>query len=203
MGADTELRTEPVEVPGTDDLPGSPRGEHEPGELAVEAYARDHEGLTEDDERDALDFLLAPKPPRQYAVPVDYDTESGVRPLKFIITGLDGRRIDAIEQANRSATTGVLDQITADCQIVAEAAVGIEGRPGHRVALDSEEYLTIRRPGKEPVKLASPADALEARFKTQLGLISGVAREVRRISGYDPQRVGIAQRRLVEAAGNS
>lgn len=187
------------------------------GERAVEAYARDHEDLTPADERDALDFLLAPKPPRQYGVRVQYDTEAGLKPLTFVIRGMDGRKLDSIEQANVSEATGTLDRITADCQLVAEATLCLEDASGRKVELGSPEFLTIRRPkavgagdelaeGEERFdehRLASPADALEARFKTQLGLLNGVAREIRRISGYDPERVGVARRRLVDAVGNS
>jgi hypothetical protein len=181
------------------------------GEAATEAFARDHEELTDDDERDALDFLLAPKPARLYGIPVQYDTEKGVMPLIFVVRGMDGRKIDAIEQRNVSAETGKLDAVTAECQLIAEACVFVEGRPGHQVKVTSDEFLTVRVPAPteadpramEMRKLASPADALEARFKTQLGLLSGVAAQIRRISGYDPRRVGEAERRLIGAVGNS
>lgn len=176
------------------------------GAAAVEAFARDHEGLSDEDERDALDFLLAPKPPRLYGITVDYDTEAGVRPLTFVVRGMDGRRLDAIEQANVSETTGKLDAISAECQLVAEATVYLEDRKGRQVKLDSEEFLTVRIPRGEDVetqRLASPAMALEARFRTQLGLIAGVAAQVRLLSGYDPRKVANPQRRMAAAVGNS
>jgi hypothetical protein len=191
------------------ELSEADRAEEERREAALEAFSRDHEALTDEDEQDALDALLAPKPPRLYGVPVQFDTERGLKKLTFVIRGTDGRKIDAIEQQNVSDTTGKIDRLTADCQIVAEACVQLEGLSGRTVKLSDEEFLTIRRPHPDREgemaehRLASPADALEARFKTQLGLISGVAREVRRISGYDPERVGAANRRLVTAAGNS
>lgn len=186
-----------------------PREPEEPGALAVEAYARGHEELTEENERDALDYLLAPKPPRLYGVTVQYDTDAGLRPLTFVIRGMDGRRLDAIEQAHVSEATGRLDRIAADCQLVAEGTAWLESASGRKVELDSAEFLTIRRPREghpetmEEHRLSAPPDALEARFRTQLGLLSGVARELRRISGYDPERIGVAQRRLVDAVGNS
>lgn len=187
--------------------PAQPLDREDRGAAAAEAFARDHEGLTEEDERDALDFLLAPKPPRLYGIPVDYDTEAGLRKLVFVVRGMDGRKIEAIETRNASETTGRIDQISAECQLVTEACVMLEGRAGHFVKLGDDAFLTIRvpksdAPGEfEESKLASPADALEARFKTQLGLVSGVAVQIRRISGYDAQRVGQAQRRLVDAVG--
>lgn len=179
----------------------------EKGELATEAYARDHADLSDVDERNALDFLLAPKAPRLYDVVVQYETEAGSRPMTFVVRGTDGRKLDAIEMSNVSEATGRIDQITADCQLVVESTVFLEAG-GRRVELSSEEFLTIVKPGKdgeadERIKLASPVDALEARFKTQLGLISGVSRQIRVVSGYDPARVGSANRRLVNAAGNS
>lgn len=181
-------------------LAADPEGK---GAAAVEAFARDHEGLTDGDERDALDFLLAPKPPRLYGIAVDYDTEAGVRKLTFVVRGMDGRRLDAIEQAHISETTGKLDVISAECQLVAEACVWLEDASGRRVEPKSDEFLTIQVPDKEPQKLASPAMAIEARFRTQLGLVAGVATQIRRVSGYDPSRVGSAQRRLADAVGNS
>lgn len=177
-------------------------------EASVEAYARGHEELTAENERDALDYLLAPKPPRLYDVKVEYETDTGTEPLTFVVRAMDGRKIDSIEQRNVSESTGQLDAITANCEVVAEACECIESKGGRQVKLDSEEFLTLRVPKPdapaetEPKRLASPAMALEARFRTQLGVIAGVAREVRRMSGYDPNRVGQAQRRLIEASGN-
>jgi hypothetical protein len=224
------ITTETDRAPGAEELPGRPaeveaasprasdatdaelaaaEAEERRQGNAVEAYARGHEGLTEENERDALDFLLAPKPPRLYDVKVTYDTEDGLRELVFVIRGMDGRMIDRIEQSHVSEATGRLDVISANCHLVAEATAFLSGRPGHEVKIDSAEFLTIRRPnpdnpeGYEETALASPVDALEARFKTQLGLIAGVSSEVRRVSGYDPERVGTAKRRLVNAVGNS
>jgi hypothetical protein len=175
----------------------------------VEAYARGHEELDAENERDALDYLLAPKPARLYDVKVDYETDTGTEPLTFVVRAMDGRKIDSIEQRNVSESTGQLDAITANCELVAEGCEGIESKSGRRVKLDSDEFLTLLVPKQggaegetEPKRLASPALALEARFRTQIGVIAGVAREIRRMSGYDPTRVGQAQRRLVEAAGN-
>lgn len=219
------VQTETTRVDGTEGptapLPGQPtvaaaqarRSSEDDAEAkqaaATEAFARDHEGLTDENERDALDFLLAPKPPRLYDVKVEYETEDGPRKLTFVIRAYDGRKIDDIEQSNRSEVTRKFDQITADCQLVGAATAWLEGRPGHRVELTSTEFLTVRMPNPDKAgemiehKLASPADALEAKFRTQLGIVSGVAQQIRRVSGYDASRVGMANRRLVNAAGNS
>jgi hypothetical protein len=180
------------------------------GEAAVEAYARDHEGLTGENERDALDHLLAPKPARLYDVKVQYDTEDGLLPLVFVIRGVDGRKLDRIEQECVSDVTGRMDSMTADLRIVAEEGCAWLETARRSLRLESEEFRTMRRakPDGEAGEMetfvhASPVEALEARFKTQLGLISGVAQRVRRISGFDAERVGQANRRLVAASGNS
>lgn len=195
-------------------IPGQPRvSPAEPqasdpeatGAAAAEAFARDHDGLTEENERDALDYLLAPKPPRMYGVKVEYETEDGTRSLTFVIRGVNGRKIDDLEQANvKDTPDGArrMDQISADLALVAEGCLKLV-TPKQEVELRSESFRTIIRPGHDPLLLASPAEALEARFGTQLGLVSGVAREIRRVSGYDPSKVGAAQRRLMDAAGNS
>jgi hypothetical protein len=159
-----------------DDEMSAAAEEHEArGEAAVEAYARDHEDIPEEAERDALDYLLGAKPPRLYGVPVEMETDRGSAPLTFVIRAQDGRKLDATE--------------------------------GRKVDPRSEEFRTmqVRRvdTGEETtITHASPEEALEAQFRTQLGLLAGVAREVRRVSGFDPAKVGQAQRRLVEAAGN-
>lgn len=181
------------------------------GAAAVEAYARDHMGLTDENERDALDYVLAPKPPRFYDVKVQYETEDGPVPLTFVIRGYDGRKIDAIESRNRDEMTNRLDQTTYDCELITEAGVMLESATGRQVRFDSDEFLTLKVPDPDDPtgqtiktqRVAAPPIALEARFKTQLGLLMGVANEIRSVSGYDPQRVGSAHRRLVVASGNS
>lgn len=157
------------------------------------------EKLTDEQEHSALHYLLGPRQRIESTVTVQYETPEGVMPLKFVIRAQDGRKIDAIEQANISETTGKVDQITANCQIVALATVAIVDEAGKSTDPKSDVFRTVN-PDAPP--LASPADALEARFRDQMGLLFGIAREVRRIGGWDPDKVGTAQRKLVTAAGN-
>lgn len=176
-------------------------------ENAVEAYAQDREDIPVEAERDALDYLLGAKPPRLYGVTVELETDDGPAPLTFVIRAMDGRKIDGIEQRNVAAGTGRVDVLAVDTQLVAEATTVLLSKSGRRLDPASEEFRTMlvtRTDTGEQTSIthASPAEALEARFRTQLGLLSGVAREVRRVSGYDPSKVGQAQRRLVEASGN-
>lgn len=179
-------------------------------DAAVEAYARDHAELTVENEQDALDYLLAPKRPRLYDVKVQYDTDDGRVPLTFVVRGMDGRKMESMEQRHRSDSTGLLDQTSYDCELIAASCVYLESGSGRQVRLNSDEFLTLKVPNPDGAegelmeqKVAAPPLALEKRFQTQLGLLMGVAREIRAVSGFDPQRVGSAHRRLVDAVGNS
>jgi hypothetical protein len=190
----------PAAPPVTTSTPSPERGKEEV-DLAAAG-----EKLTPEQEHNALHFLLGPRRPLQHKVTVQYETPEGVQPLTFLIRSMDGRAIDRIEQANVSEATGRVDQITANCQIVAEATQQIRDESGESVQPKSEQFRTVN-PEQPP--LASAADALEARFKDQLGLIAGIAREVRRVSGWDAEKVGTAERVLVDptpkqeaAAGN-
>lgn len=222
MEAGVKERTPPSDD-GADQVTATPRKEElSPEEArrlereearqdaAVEAFNRDHEELTEEDEQDALDYLLAPKKPRLYDVAVQYDTDDGRVPLTFVVRGMDGRKLEEMEKRHRSETTGELDVIGYDCELVATACEFLESRRGRKIKINSDEFLTVKVPDPDnpdgeliEQKIEAPPVALEARFRTQLGLLSGVARSIRFVSGYDPQRVGEARRRLVNASGNS
>jgi hypothetical protein len=156
------------------------------------------------DELAALDFLLGAPIPSVWDLWVTFDTPKGPARIKWTFHAMDGRKIDRIEQRNRNDNTGIIDQLTADSQIVAEGSLFIADATGREVKLTSDEFLTVpsATPGEAPLKLASPADAIEARFRTQLGIIGGIAREIRKVSGWDIERIGKAQRRLADAAGN-
>lgn len=167
-------------------------------QAAISKAAERPGDVTEEEARGALSYLLGARKPLPYEVKTTYETEHGPKPLTFVIRQVDGRKIDAIEGRHRDRTTGILDQIGADVSVAAEGLIAIEDESGARVAATSEEFRTVH-PEQPP--LASPIDALTARFATQLGILSGVAREVRRVSGWAPERVGQAERRLVDAAG--
>lgn len=198
--------------------PSAAEVEEQRGAAAVEAFAQDREGLTDADEKDALDWLLGSKPAAQFDVVIQFDTPAGPLPLTFTLAAQDGRKLEKIDQRHVSETTGMLDEIGAACEIVAEATVGVSGRPGHSIDLRSPEFLTMRVLNRETGeeqdhRFASPAEAIEQRFRTQLGLVQGAANRVRKVSGYDVSRVGDPKRRvqplrlendpLTHAAGNS
>lgn len=162
--------------------------------------------LDESEELSALDWLLGTPRPIVHDIPVDLETESGMRKLTFVTGRIDPRKIDGIELRNVQQSTGRVDRITADCEIIAELCTEMFDATGKRVSLRSDEFLTVpgaardHRGEPESLKLASPALALERRFGGQEGLLTLVAAEIRRLGGYDPQRLGTSQRRLVEAS---
>jgi hypothetical protein len=213
MEQDTQQHTPQAPTGMEDVAPAAPTAAAPPppaderGEAAVEAFARNHEGLEEKDERDALDWLLGSKPQVEYGVPVTLLTESGDATFTWVIRQMDGRKIDGIEARHRNEMTGKYDRIGADCDVAAEATVCLQSESGRKLDPKSEEFRTMRvrdtRNG-EVTTLVHPSagEAIAARFRLQLGVVSGVASEVRRISGYDPEKVGSAKRRLVVASGN-
>jgi hypothetical protein len=201
--------------PGTG-VGGSDRERKDPRFVAAQAAGGGERGrellehaaqgaeLNGDEEHAALDWLLGTPKPIMHEIPVDFETEKGMKKLTFLTRRIDPRKIDAIEIRNIQQSTGRVDRITADCEIIAESCdVLDDGR--RKVNLNSDEFLTVRLRNRdtgevEAVKLASPATALERRFVGQEGLLTLVSAEIRRLGGYDPQRLGTSQRRLVEAS---
>lgn len=162
--------------------------------------------LSDGEERTALDWLLGDPVAIPHAIPVEFETPDGIQKLEFIVRKMDTSKIDSIEQKHVNASTGRLDQIAADREIVATLvdAVTAPGDP-REVELTSSQFRTMRLRSKatgevETVTLATPMEAIAARFRGQEGLLMGIAREMRRIAGYDTARIGQAQRRLTEAS---
>lgn len=175
----------------------------EPGREMLEHAAMGAE-LSEAEERSGLDWLLGDPQPTVHDVPVQFETPEGMVTITFVLNQLDARKIDELEQQHVNRGTGVVDQFSCDVVIVAEATRYLIDATGRQIAIASEEFRSVnqRMPNGEvkSVLLASGPMALERRFQKQLGLLGGVAREVRRAAGFDPERVGKAQRRLVEAS---
>lgn len=175
--------------------------EREPGAGLVTHIANGAKPDDEQEEIDALDYILGTPRPFEHTVPVDYETPAGMGKIVFVLRMLDSHKIDEIEQ--RHITAGNIDQIGADVELVAEATKYLTNpRTGKVTELTSAEFLTFPDPkdAESTVQLASTHMALERRFYGQEGLLGGVAREVRRIAGFTPDRVGKAQRRLVAAS---
>lgn len=168
------------------------------GDQGLEMVAHSAQGAELDPEEEAkgLEFLLGAKPATVHEIEIQYETAAGMVPLTFVVRTVDTRRVDKIEARNIDQNTGQIDRLTADCEIVSDAAVAIRDGSGREVKIDSDEFLTFNRPDG-PFKHASPANALEERFRDQLGLITGVALEIKRASGFSPERVKKAKRLLV------
>lgn len=187
------------------EAPQSPQASVDDGDASqraaiAKAADPDRQRLSPEDEHGALSFLLGARQPLLYDVRTTYATPTGDKPLTFVVKQMDGRKIDEIETRHRNQTSGLLDQLSADTELVANACVEIVDDTGERTSPVSEQFRTTN-PQQPP--LASTAQALEVRFREQMGVLSGVAREVRRVSGWAPDRVQTAERRLVEASGNS
>jgi hypothetical protein len=143
------------------------------------------------EERDALDWLLGATKPLEYTVPVQYDTPDGKREIRFRIRQLDGSTIEAIDAANRKGDGpfAKLDVQGFNAELATEATLWIE-TDSRRVEIRSPEFL-----GGMP----SPPLAMALRFKYQPGILEGLAEKIREASAYSSDRIGNAQRVLVEA----
>lgn len=178
-------------------------GQGEKGRELLEHAAQGAE-LDHEEETAALDWLLGTPSPIVHEIPVDFETPKGMAKLTFVSRRIDPRKIDAIEVRNIQQSTGRIDRITSDCEIIVESCDVVQDAR-RTIKLNSDEFLTVpmrnRDTGEiERLKLASPAMALERRFVGQEGVLTLVAAEIRRLGGYDPQRLGTSQRRLVEAS---
>lgn len=147
-------------------------------------------------EESALDFFLGATYRPEYTVKVEFETSAGMRPLTFRLWALDDRelqRIDAAHRKDADSPFAKLDATGFNAEMVSKATKYITDG-ARRIAPDSEEFV-----GQIP----DPVAAMELRFKYQPGLLEGLAEEIRKLSGYSRDRVGSAQRALVDAAGNS
>lgn len=198
----------PQELRLTED--SQPPSPEERGIEALEEAAtapRDDKGKPEvsgETERTALDFLLSPPKRLEYKVPVSIDTEGGEKTLDLIVRSLPGQQLRDIERRNsKDGTLGPLAELD-DQRIAAEtvsaALVRIED-PRSGGTLDPRDPRFMQNSRGE--KIIDPVTALAARFEFQSGILSNVASEVRRISGYSSDRVGTAQRVMVDAVGSS
>lgn len=185
-GTPLTLTGEPAAPPPPDPhKPVLPEGAPEAVEEAARGRVPDMNA-----ERDVLDWLLAPQAPIVYEVPVEFDTEKGSMKLLFIIQSLDSMVIDRIERDNMDMTTGRSADLTINAEVVAAALIKFRSpTSGREIEISDAAFMS---------GVPSPAVALEQRFHWQAGLLAGVASEVRRASGWAPDRVGTARRTLVD-----
>lgn len=206
-----------VEVDGTDASPPLSEAEQQDprfvaaramsgGDPGAEMVAHAAQGASLDsaEERTALDFLLGEPIPLVHDVPVQYETPTGLMPMTFVITQIDAKKIDTIEQKHINPRTGMLNQFDANIELVAEATLHVTDPSGREMDLASEEFRRATRRNErgqvETFVVASSHLALERKFGLQLGLLNGVAQQIRFAAGFDTERVGKAQRRLVDAS---
>lgn len=200
MGAATEDQQKLGGSPATDD----------PGVTALEDAAtapRGKDGRPDVEagtEQTALDFLLRPPRRLTYITPVKIATEGGDVDVRFVLQSLPGRLLREIERRNtKNEEMGPLAEMD-DQRVAAEtvAASLTEIRdPATGASLSPRDKRFMVNARGEA--LVDPADALQARFEFQTGILSSLASEVRRISGWSSDRVGTAQRLMVDAVGSS
>lgn len=198
----TKLQQPGPGEPPTPDPRDAARGLPEDAPQAVVDQARGHD--SPEGRRSAVKLLLGQQRAPRYKVRVEFATDEGDVGMWFLVHSLDGKRIDAIERAHtdRNSVMGEMDELSVNAELVADATLTIsDGEPGtpeyeqgETTKVNSPEFLHGE---------ASSAEALKARFHWQSGLLAGLATQIRRISGWAPDRVGGAQRVLVELAGNS
>lgn len=181
-----------TEAPTTS--PSQPSAEDDAPAVLPPEVVKAAEGgtLSAREEMDALDFLLGATKPLEFDVPVLYDTPAGRKTLRFRIRQLDGATIEAVDVANRKGDGpfAKLDVQTFNAELVTEATRYIQSESGRQVEVRSQEFL-----GGVP----SPPLAMALRFKYQPGILDGLAEKIREVSAYSPDRIGTAQRVLVEA----
>jgi hypothetical protein len=142
-------------------------------------------------EVDGLEWLLGKSAPVPFKVPVDYETPQGRVKLVFHMHQLDAKRLDQIDAENRAGDGpfAKLDTLAFNAAVAVEATDKIVSSSGREVSPRSEEF----RGG-----LPSPELAMQLRFKFQPGLLEGLAEQVRQMAGMSSDRVGTAQRVVVE-----
>lgn len=164
--------------------------------------ARGHE--TPEGRVSAVKHLLGQQRAPRYKVRVLFATDEGDAVMWFYIRALDTARIRAIEDAHtdKQSVLGDMDELSVNAELIVDSTMTIsDGEPG------TPEYdeLPQVKPNDEQFMrgVVSSADALRARFHWQEGLLAGLASNVRRISGWAPDRVGQAERVLVDVSGGS
>lgn len=189
----------------SDDLPdGAPEGLQRAADgeedLAPEERGSEAEHDTAEGQAEvgALDFLLGDTPPIKYDVNVVIDVPGGkTAELTFVIRQVDGKRILGLEDEH---TTGIgpfarLDDVPFNAALVAEGTIEIiDKKTGRKVTPDDQEWIGDHQ---------TPALAMEHRFSYSAGVLSGLAGQIRSVSGWAPGRVGNAERPIRDAVRSS
>jgi hypothetical protein len=149
------------------------------------------------EERSALDWLLGATQAPEFDVNLEYDTPDGLKPIVFHLKGLDDKKIEEVEERNRTGEGpfAKLNVGAFNAELTAEALMYVlDPKTGRKIDPGSTEFR-----GDIP----SIALALEGRFRYQPGLLEGVAERIREKAGYARGRVGTAKRAVTAAVGGS
>jgi hypothetical protein len=161
------------------------------------AGAEGHEPITAQQEHDAVFYLLSTPQPILWQTDVKYETPEGTAVLEWIVRSLKPSEIDEPERRYLKAAGSPedLDDIGLAAEIIVKATLRVTDKASQRIIdLNSKEF----RAG-----VASSAEALKIRLEYQGGILPSLANEIRRISGWGPDRVGQARRVLVDVASKS
>lgn len=152
----------------------------------------DDKGTDTAGERTALDWLLGATIPLPYTVKVEYDTPDGLKTLVFGLHQVDDGKLQALDGENRLGDPPFqkLDVGGFNAAVVAEACDYIlDPATGQRIDPKTPEFR-----GGVP----STPMAFRIRFKNQPGLLEALAERIREKAGFGSERVGAAQRSVVE-----
>jgi hypothetical protein len=172
---------------GLKEAAGGPLDEGHSDKDAAEAAAK---------EKGALDFMLSNPSPQPFKVDALVDTPAGLKKLTFHMKQLDGSRIEAIENEH---TQGVgpfatADRLKINAAKIAEATDKMVDENGKELTPTDEAFL------RDSI---APAIAFERMFKLQPGVGDQIAEQIDRMAGATRDRVGMAEREMTAAAGNS
>lgn len=187
--------------PGTQQPPGRPdplQGASAEAREAAEAAANGKpENAPAGGEEALLGFLLGDTPPIVFDCEVKIALPPNGKDAEVVweLVQMDGADIDKIETANMpNGPMGEANDLRINAELTTAASIAWVLPSGRRIDPRSEEF----RRG-----VADPVDAMVRTFRYQQGILSGVAQEIRRISGWTNDRVGKAQAKPVAALGGS
>lgn len=176
--------------------PGSKDPEEPKEPTGVEKASDDtldhREDITAEEDHVATKWFLDPQPEApEWDIEFDWFAHGKGDLVKhtWTVKPLPPEALEAIEKKNTDERTGMVDSSANNAEVL--SAASIEPDP------TSEEF---RRANGDR---ASAPEAIRYLFRHQGGVVDFLAGEVRRISGFDPTRVGKAKPRLSRAAGNS
>jgi hypothetical protein len=160
------------------------------------------EGHTDEDaagagakEKGALDIMLSNPSPQPFKVEAMVDTPAGLKKLTFHMHQLDGSRIEALENDHTSGVGpfATVDRAKLNAAKIAEAT--------DKMVDENGKETTPTDPGFIGDAVAPPI-AFERMFKLQPGVAEQLTEQIDRMAGMTRDRVGMAEREMVNAVKN-